>query len=77
MPTTRESQGQQRMYLGQVRVDFVNVRVLSGAEALLPTPNTLNDPGIPPRITPPLTEEEHPALAAIWDNPSDDVFNTM
>ena len=45
MATTRESQEQQRMYLGQVRVDFVDIRVISGAGVLLPVHETLNDAG--------------------------------
>ena len=75
MATTRESQ--ERMYLGQVRVDFIDIQVVSGADAMLPVHETLNDTGTVLHTVPPLTEEEHPALAAIWDNPSDDVFDTM
>ncbi len=77
MATTRESQEQQRMYLGQVRVDFIDIRIISGADVLLPVHETLNDTGTVLHTLIPLTEEEHPALAAIWDNPSDDVFDTM
>ena len=77
MVTIRENQEQQRMYLGQVRVDFIDVRIISGADVLLPVHKTLNDTGVMPHFIQPLTEEEHPALAAIWDNPSDDIFDTM
>lgn len=48
MATTRESQEQQRMYLGQVRVDFIDIQMISGADVMLPVHETLNDVGTVP-----------------------------
>lgn len=70
---------EQQMHLRQARIDsIVDVQMISGADSVLPLGDTLNDVGMAwPVVHRPLTEEEYPALAAIWDNPSDDVFDTM
>lgn len=70
---------EQQMYLRQARIEsIVDVQMMSGADSVVPLGDTLNDVGVVwPGAHRPLTEEEYPALAAIWDNPSDDVFDTM
>ena len=60
--------------LGQVTITLRDVQVLTDARVVSMTATTINIDLAERR---PLTEEEHPRLAAIWDNDSDDVFDRM